>query len=180
MVNSKPWFNSWPTQVPKHIEYPEIPLQEILQKSAKEFQQKTAIIFDEREISYAQLDLLSNQFANSLVKLGVKKGERVAIFLPNIPQFIVSYFGILKAGGVVTAISPLHREREVEYQLKDSGAQTIVALDSLYPIIEKVKQKTQLKNVILTGLNEYSYKKTSSPRCRPDFCFSSFAGKSPS
>ena len=128
--------------MPKHIELPTVPLQEILQKSAKEFPQKTAIVYGEREITYAQLDLLSNQFANSLVKLGVKKGDRVALFLPNIPQFIIAYFGILKAGAVVTAISPLHREREVEYQLNDSGAQTIVALDSLYPIIAKVKQKT--------------------------------------
>ncbi len=171
MVNNKPWFSSWPTQVPKHIEYPQIPLQEILQKSAKEFQQKTAIIFGERELSYAQLDLLSNQLANSLVKLGVRKGDRVAILLPNIPQFIVSFFGILKAGGVVTAISPLHREREVEYQLKDSGAQTIVALDSIYPIVEKVKRKTQLRNVILTGLNEYCYKKTSPPNVAQTFAF---------
>ena len=107
--------------------------------------------------------LLSNQFANSLVKLGVKKGDRVAIFLPNIPQFIIAYFGMLGAGAVVTAISPLHREREVEYQLNDSGSQTIVALDLLYPIISKVKEKTKLKNVILTGLDEYCYKKTRPP-----------------
>jgi long-chain acyl-CoA synthetase len=163
MVDNRPWFKSWPPQVPKHIEYPQVPLQEILQKNAKEFPQKTAIVFGEREITYAQLDLLSNQFANSLVKLGVKKGDRAAIFLPNIPQFIITYFGILKAGGVVTAISPSHREREVEYQLNDSGAQTIVALDSLYPIIAKVKHKTKLKNVIITGLDEYCYKKAPPP-----------------
>ena len=81
--------------------------------------------------SYAQLEVLSNQFANALVKLEVDIGDRVAVFLPNIPQFIIAYFGALKAGGVVTAISPLHREREVEYQLCDSGAKTIVAQDSL-------------------------------------------------
>jgi long-chain acyl-CoA synthetase len=160
MVDSKPWFKSWPAQVPKHIDYPLIPLQEILQKSAKEFPQKTAIVFGEREISYAQLDLLSNKFANSLIKLDVKKGDRVAIFLPNIPQFIIGYFGTLKAGAVVTAISPLHLEREVKYQLNDSGAQTIIALDSLYPIIAKIKLETPIKNVIITGLEEYCYKKT--------------------
>ena len=66
MVASKIWFNSWPAQVPKHIDYPQIPLQEVLQRSAKEFPQKTAIVFDEREISFAQLDLLSNKFANSI------------------------------------------------------------------------------------------------------------------
>jgi long-chain acyl-CoA synthetase len=160
MADSKPWFKSWPAQIPKHIEYPNVPLQDIFQKSAKEFPQKNAIVFGEREFSYAQLDLLSNKFANSLVKLGVKKGDRVAIFLPNIPQFIIGYFGILKAGAVVTAISPLHLEREVEYQLNDSGTQTIVTLDSLYPIIAKIKQGTPLKNVIITGLDEYCYKKT--------------------
>ncbi|MGD0450910.1 MAG: long-chain fatty acid--CoA ligase [Candidatus Bathyarchaeia archaeon] len=171
MADSKPWFKSWPAQVPKRIEYPQVPLQGILQKSAKDFPQKTAIVFGEREISFAQLDLLSNKFANSLVKLGTKKGDRIAVFLPNIPQFIVAYFGILKAGGVVTAINPLNREREVEYQLKDSGAQTIMALDSLYPIISKVKQKTQLKNVIITGLDEYSYKKMPPPDVPHTFAF---------
>ncbi len=170
-IKNKIWLNAWPAEVPKHIDIPRVYLQDILQKSTKEFPQKIAIVFGDREISYAQLDLLSNKFANSLVKLGVKKGERVAIFLPNIPQFIVAYFGILKAGGVVTAISPLHREREVEYQLKDSGAQSIVALDSLYPIIAKVKQKTQLKNIIITGLDEYCYKKTPPPDVPHTFPF---------
>ena len=73
--------------------------------------------------------------------------------MPNIPQFIIAYFGALKAGAVVTAISPLHREREVEFQLTDSGAETIVVLDSLYPIVEKVREKTQVKNVIITGVS---------------------------
>ena len=179
MADSKPWFKSNPTQVPKHIEYPQVSLQEILQKSAKEFPQKTAIVFDEREISYAQLDLLSNQFANSLVKLGFKKGDCAAIFLPNIPQFIVAYFGILKVGGAVTSISPLHREREVEYQLNDSGAQTILALDSLYPIIAKVKPKTQLKNIIVTGLDEYCYKKTRIPDVPQTLAFQVLLEKAP-
>jgi len=146
--------------VPKHLELLQVPLQEILHKCAKEFPQKTSIIYGGRETTYVQLETRSNQFALSLVKLGVKKGDRVAIFLPNIPQFIITYFGVIKAGAVVTAINPLYREREVECQLKDSEAQTIVTLDSLYPTIVKSKQKTKLKNVILTGKDEYCYKKT--------------------
>ena len=152
---TKMWFKQWPTEVPKSIKYPQVPLQEILHKSAKNFPEKVAITYGEKEITYAQLDMLSNQFANALASLGVQKGERVALFLPNIPQFIIAYFGILKAGAVVTAISPLHREREVEYQLNDSGAQTIVVLDALYSIVENVKKKTLLKNVVVTGLNEF-------------------------
>jgi long-chain acyl-CoA synthetase len=156
MKTDKPWFNFWPPEVPKHINYPRIPLQEILQKTAEVCSEKTAIVCGDRLFTYAQLELLSNQFGNALAQLGVKKGDRVAIFLPNIPQFIIAYFGVLKAGAVVTAISFLHREREVEYQLSDSGAQTVVALDSLFPVFEAVWAKTQVKNVILTSLNESS------------------------
>jgi len=154
MGNDPPWFNSWPTGVPKHIEYLKVPLQEILKNTAKTYPEKIAITYGEQEISYAQLERISNQFANALVKLNVNKGDRVAVFLPNIPQFIITYFGTLKAGAIVTAISPLNREREVEYQLVDSGAQTIVVLDSLYPIVEKVREKTLVKHVIVAGLAE--------------------------
>ncbi len=164
---SKPWFKQWPSDVPKKISYPQVPLQEILNKTAKAFPEKAAIAYGEREFSYTQLDLLSNQFANALAELGVLKGDRVALFLPNIPQFIIAYFGVLKAGAVVTAISPMHREREVEHQLNDSGAQTIVALDSLYPIVEKVREKTQLKNVITTGLDEFG-SETANPATIPN------------
>jgi long-chain acyl-CoA synthetase len=150
-----PWFKNWPAEVPKSITYPDIPLHGLLQKTAKDYPEKAAIAFGEKEISYAQLDSLSNQFANALEGLSVKKGDCVALFLPNIPQFIIAYFGALKAGAAVTAISPLHREREIEFQLNDSGAQTIVVLDSLFPVVDKVKDKTPLKNVIVTGLDEY-------------------------
>jgi long-chain acyl-CoA synthetase len=160
MGNDTPWFNCWPSGVPKHIKYPKVPLQEILTKTAKSYPEKTAIAYGEREISHAQLETLSNQFANALIKLEVDKGDRVAVFLPNIPEFVIAYFGVLKAGAVVTAINPLHREREVEYQLGDSGAETVVALDSLYPIVEKVREKTQVKHVIITRLDE----NTLSPR----------------
>ena len=154
MKNNTQRFNCGPAGVPKHIEYPQISMQEILRKTAAAYPEKTAIIYGEREIRYAQLEELSNQFANALVKLKVDKGDRVAVFLPNIPQFIIAYFGALKAGAVVTAISPLYLEREVEYQLADSGAEIIVTLDSLYPIMEKVKEKTQVKHIIITGLVE--------------------------
>jgi long-chain acyl-CoA synthetase len=149
-----PWFNSWPAEVPRTLKYPMIPLQDILHQSSLNFPHKPAIACGEQEFSYVQLEVLSNQFANALVKLGVERGDRVAVFLPNIPQFVVAFFGILKVGAVVTAISPLHREREVEYQVSDSGAKTIVALDSLFPIVERVWAKTKAKKVILTNLGE--------------------------
>jgi len=158
-----PWFNSWPAEVPRTLKYPMIPLQEILHQSSLNFPHKPAIAYGEQEFSYAQLEVLSNQFANALVKLGVERGDRVAVFLPNILQFVVAFFGILKAGAVVTAISPLNREREVEYQVSDSGAKTIVALDSLFPIVEHVWAKTKAKNVILTSLGEPETRVPSKP-----------------
>jgi long-chain acyl-CoA synthetase len=146
------------TQVPKHLEYPNVPLHGILHKTAGVFSKKTAIVYDERDISYGELEMFSNQFANALVKLGVEKSDRVAVFLPNVPQFIIAYFGALEAGAVITTISPLNREREVEHQLADSGAKTIVTLDSLYPILAKVKEKNLPKNIILTAMDDYDSK----------------------
>jgi long-chain acyl-CoA synthetase len=101
------------------------------------------------------LQLAVDKFATALAGLGVKKGEKVAIFLPNMPQFVISYYGAIKIGAVETAISPLYREREVEHQLADSEAETIVVLDALYPIVEKVLEKTMVKRVIVTSLKEY-------------------------
>ena len=132
-----------------------VALQDILSKAAMKFPHETAIVCGENEVTYAQLDAVSNQFANALTNLGVKKGDRVAVFLPNIPQFVVAYFGILKAGAVVTAINPLHREREVRYQLMDSGAKTIVTLDPLYGVVDNVWAETNIKNVIFTALRPF-------------------------
>ena len=151
----KPWFKSWPEGVPQHIDYPEVPLFELLRKTAQKYPNHTALIYFNRAITYKELDEASDKFATALVDLGVKKGDRVAIFLANVPQFIISYYGTLKTGAIVTAVSPLYKEREVEHQLGDSEAETIVVLDLLYPLVEKVWEKTKIKNVIVTGLKEY-------------------------
>ena len=101
--SSKPWFQLWPPNVPKTIDYPEVPLQELLYRAAKAYPERISIVYDDREITYAELETFSNQFANALATLGVTKGDRIALFLPNIPQFIIAYFGVLKAGAIVTA-----------------------------------------------------------------------------
>jgi len=149
---AKPWLKHWPTDVPKTIKCSAISLHGLLEQATQNYPQKIAIVYGEQEITYAQLDCFSNQFANALAQLEVKKGDRIALYMPNISQFVIAYFGALKAGAVVTAISPLHREREVEYQLCDSGAQTIVTLDTLVSVVTHVAEKTQLKNFIITTL----------------------------
>jgi long-chain acyl-CoA synthetase len=157
-TENKPWFRSYPKDVPKNLQYPEVPLHAILEKTAKEHPEKAVIAYSETSITYAELDMLSSRFAAALATLGAQKGDRVAIFLPNIPQFVIAYYGVLKAGAVLTAISSLHKEREVAYQLSDSEAEIIVALDTLYPIVEKVWLKTKLKNAIVTSLEVYTSK----------------------
>lgn len=156
MVDGKPWFHRWPTDVPKQLDYPKVPLSALLSETAKKQPDNTAVVFQESTLSYAQLDSLSDSFAVALQSLNVKKGDCVALFLPNLPQFVIAYYGALKVGAVLTALSPLHKEREVEHQLVDSEAQTIVVLDSLYPLIESVLQKTKIRNIIVTRLEEYS------------------------
>lgn len=146
---NEPWFDSWPDSVPQHLEYPDIPLYGLLEQSADRSPEKIAIICEQQQITYRQLELLSSKFSNALVKLNVRQGDRVALFLPNVPEFVIAFFGTLKAGAVVTTIGPLNREREVEYQLHDSGAQTIVTLNSLYSVVQAIEKKTSLKNVII-------------------------------
>ena len=162
-AKERPWFKLWPNNVPKHLRYPKISLSDLLSRSTKKHPESVAMSFFDREITYEEFDLLSNQFARGLSTFGVGKSDCVAILLPNIPQFLIAYYGVLKAGGVVTAVSPLHREREIQRQLADSEARAIVVSDSNFPIVEAVWQKTKLNQAIITGIDEFSGNPTSKP-----------------
>jgi long-chain acyl-CoA synthetase len=151
--------------------YQKMPLYELLKQAAKYHPQKTAIIYLDKELSYEKLDELSDRFAAGLKTLNVTNGDCVALFLPNSLQFVISYYGILKAGAVVTAINPLHRELEVGYQLANSEAKAVVTIDSLYPIVNTVWQKTNLRTVILYSSNKSSQIKIKSqPFTKPAIC----------
>lgn len=151
----KPWSKSWPKGVPESISYPEIPLFELLRNTAKKYPKKEAIIFYDKKITYKELDTLSDKFATALADMGVKKGDRVALFLANCPQYVISFFGGLKAGATLVPCNPMYKERELEHQLNDSGAETIVALGSIYKVVKNVREKTGLKNIIVTGIEDY-------------------------
>jgi len=155
LMDSKPWFKNYPSEVPKTIAYPEVPLPDLLRKTAQEHGGDVAIVFLGKTITYHELNTFTDQFATALHTLGVGKGDRVAFFLPNIPQFIIGYYGSLKLGAIVTAVSPLYKERELEYQLNDSGAETLIFLDTLYPTVKAVKERTKLKRLIVVSVGEY-------------------------
>jgi long-chain acyl-CoA synthetase len=154
-LSEKPWFRFWPENVRKHIDFPEIPLYDLLGEASEKFPDQTALTYFDRGMTYGELKDLSGKLAAALSVLGVKQGEKVALFLPNIPQFVISYFGTIRIGAIETAISPLYKEREVEYQLNDSEAETVVVLDVLYPILERVSARTKVKRVIVTSMKEY-------------------------
>ena len=151
----KPWFKFYPENVPPSIDYPQVALPKLLDEAAEKYPENVAIVFEGFKITFKKLRELVDRFASALNGLGVKKGDVVAIFMPNLPQFVISYYGTLKIGGVVTALSPLYKEREAEYQLNNSEAETVVVLDLLYPIIKNVWEKTKIKRVIVTSISEY-------------------------
>ena len=145
-------YRSWPDQWPKSLNYPELPVYECLNQTAARVPDRLAIIFGGMELTYAELKDLADRFATALASLGVKKGDRVAIHLPNSPQFAIAYYGLLKAGAVFTPLSPLSSPKEAEHQLKDSGAETLISLDFLFPGISDVLAKTPVKRIITTSI----------------------------
>ena len=151
----KPWFKSWPEGVAKSIEYPNLSLSGVLRETAREYSNKAAIIYFGRTMTYGELDQLVDKFATALQDLGVKKGDRVGIFLPNLPQFVIAFYGALRAGAICVTCSPLYKGRELEHQLNDAGVETLVGMDTLYSIVQEIKQRTKLRNVITTSPRDY-------------------------
>jgi long-chain acyl-CoA synthetase len=153
---TKPWLKNYDDGVPHYIDYPEMNIYKLLDNSTDNFGSKTAIWFIKNKISYKKFKDISERLATALVDLGVKKGDVVAIMIPNFPQFLFSFYGILKAGGIVTACSVLHTEHELAYQLNDSGAEIIIAWDTQLDKINKIKERTRLRHVIITNVLDYA------------------------
>ncbi|WP_160722220.1 AMP-binding protein [Bacillus sp. USDA818B3_A] len=156
MLESKPWLDLYPKEIPAKLDYTEEPIQEYLVHAANEFPEKIAIHFLGKEITYKQLYEEALSVASYLQQsLNIQKDDRVAIMLPNSPQAVISYFGILMAGGIVVQTNPLYTERELEYQMKDSGAKAIITLDILYPRVTKVMPQTNIQHIIVTAIKDY-------------------------
>ncbi|MDR4948800.1 AMP-binding protein [Neobacillus cucumis] len=156
MLESKPWLDLYPKEIPATLDYSTEPLQEYLINTARTSPEKSAIHFMGKEMTYKQLYDETLSLASYLQNtIGIQKGDRVAIMLPNTPQAVISYFGILMAGGIVVQTNPLYTERELEYQMQDAGAIAIITLDILYPRVTKVMPQTQLQNIVVTAIKDY-------------------------
>ncbi|HPJ95362.1 MAG TPA: long-chain fatty acid--CoA ligase [Deltaproteobacteria bacterium] len=150
---SKPWLKHYPEGVSPTVDVPAQSVPDIFDEVAEKFGNRPALIFYGKKISYTELKELIDRFATALDDLGVKKGDTVALYLLNCPQFIIAYFAALKIGAKVTPISPVYTSHEIRHQIQDSDATTLVCLDILYDNVEKTG--ITLKNIILTGIDEY-------------------------
>ncbi|MFU8866075.1 MAG: AMP-binding protein [Rhodobacterales bacterium] len=146
----------WPQGLGKEPHYPfgRVPLSEMLSLWASEQPEKSAIEFYGKNYSYRWLDEMSTRMAWLLDREGVGQGDRVAIFMPNCPQYHVAFFGILKLGAVVVPVNPMFRENELRYELNDTGSRVIVASDALLAVLQKAKAETPLDRIIVTSIGE--------------------------
>jgi len=151
----KIWLQHYDEGVPHTIDYPEVSLPDLLTQTASRFPDRPALIYFDRKITYAQLDRLVSQFAATLQGLGVKKGDRVMLLLPNVPQFVIGFYGAQRAGAITVPTNPQYVPRELEHQANDSGAETIVTLSLFYSRVQDIRPHTKLKHVIVTNLKEY-------------------------
>jgi len=153
-MNDQPWLAHYDKGVPQTIEVPNAPLFYFLEESARKYPDRACTIFKGAVITYKEMNAITDHVAAALVDMGVKKGDRVGIFMPNTPQFVMAYFGILKAGGVVVATNPLYTAHEIEYQASDAGIEVMFVMTNFYNTIKKAQPNTKIKKLIVTNLKE--------------------------
>jgi len=150
---ARPWLKFYQKGVPDSVEVPERSLPQVFDEAVARAGDRNAVIFYGREISYRELGEATDRLACALAALGLQKGDRVALYLLNSPQFIIAYFATLKCGAVVTPISPVYTSHELRYQIEDSGARVAICQDILYDKI--VKSGVKLDFAVLTNVGEY-------------------------
>jgi len=162
-IAEKPWLKGYklgPYKLPQTKEpYPKMSVHSLLDAAAAEFPDHSVCFYLGNEITYKDLKLLADSLAAALADLGVRKGDKVATILPNCPQFIISDFGILKAGATHVPCSPLHKAADLIYEIGDSGAETVICYDESLELVESIKDKTKIKRIIVTSVMDYSLEK---------------------
>ena len=156
MVNpAKPWLKNYPDGVPHEVNYSGyVSLLEMFDEAFTRYPERDACEFLGKRMNYRQLDSHSKHFASYLQSLGLESGARVAIMLPNVLQFQIAMLGVLRAGFVVVNVNPLYTARELEYQLKDSGASALVILENFAHVYQDVMKSAPIKHVVVTSIGE--------------------------
>ncbi|TDC58371.1 long-chain fatty acid--CoA ligase [Actinomadura sp. KC345] len=152
---SSPWRRSYPQGVPGDLTIPDIPVTQLLDDAAERYPRRPALIFFGREICYRDLRDAVDRFAAGLHRLGVQPGDRVALILPNCPQQVIAFFGVLRRGAIAVQHNPLYTEEEMLHQLADCGARVAVVLDRSYATVKAVRSKLQLEHIVVTSIVDF-------------------------
>jgi len=153
-MNERPWLDKYDVGVPLHLDYPAIPLFKLITDAADIYPDRPCTLFKGAVITYKEMDLITNRLASSLSRLGVKKGDRVGIFMPNIPQFVMAYVAILKIGAIVVATNPLYTSREIEHQVNDAGVEVMLVMSSYYKLLKDTQPRTKIRTLVVTNIKE--------------------------
>ena len=151
MYQEKPWLKLYDPRVDEHVSVKYESLYDFLESAVNRFGDKPAFTFYGKVFSFDETKMMVDRLAAALHKEGLKKGDRVAIMLPNCPQYVFTLFAIFRLGGIAVQVNPMYVEREIAYVLDDSGAKFMVALDAFYPKVKKVQSDTFLKKVIVVS-----------------------------
>jgi long-chain acyl-CoA synthetase len=155
MLGKKPWLKYYDPGVPQTIHYPQIPIQQLVHIAAATLPHKASTSFYGSELTFRQIRAQMLRMANSLIKLGVKKGDRVALALPNCPQYVIAYYGILSAGAIVVNINPMYTFDELKFMMENAGVETLITFDSALKVMRPLATALKLKNVIITCVTDY-------------------------
>lgn len=148
-------YKFWPARLPHELYYPGVPLYEFIETSARRYPDKEAIIYYGARISYRELWDAVQSFASALMGMGVGRGDRVALYLQNTPHFFISYFGVLRAGGVVVPVNPMLTEEELKFILADSGAEVVVTTSDIGSRVFNIKEKTSVREIVVGDYSDY-------------------------
>ncbi|MGD0021045.1 MAG: long-chain fatty acid--CoA ligase [Smithellaceae bacterium] len=151
----KPWLKSYQKGVPEHIRYEEICMPDILKRTAAQFPKNDALIFQGYKLNFTQLEEMADKFATCLTDFGVKKGDAVAILLPNMIPCVAAYFAVLKIGAITVMNNPLYSDRELEHQFKDSGSKVLITIDLLGNRMIDLRPRTPIKQIVITSIGDY-------------------------
>jgi long-chain acyl-CoA synthetase len=153
-MNNRPWLANYDKGVPQTIDYPKKPLFHFLEEAARKYPDRACTIFKGAVISYREMNAQSDRMAAALVEMGVKKGDRVGIFMPNTPQFVIAYYGILKAGAAVVAINPTYPVDEIIMPVNDANIEIMFTLTRFYDKLKTARERSKLKKIIVSNLKE--------------------------
>ncbi len=153
-MSNSPWLANYDKGVPQTIDYPKKPLFHFLEEAARKYPDRACTIFKGAVISYKEMDAQTDAMAAALIEMGVKKGDRVGIFMPNLPQFVVAFYGILKAGAAVVAVNPTYPVDEIVMPLNDANIEVMFTLTRFYDKVKAARERSKLKKIIVSNLKE--------------------------